>query len=314
MAIRAPFMFAGYWGGESYTLYSYTDAQLQGLGNATEFVVTSGNFQHYFNSQGAPESYYLQVYISQAVDLANRLYNMYGKKVWIGTPLVDEKVLPHNATVFGEVAKRMTYFVDNVMSAFGGLATFKARVNGIYMNSEYIFGTFTSISSHPQVSMFQTLSNYVAQFGLKMMWSPMWSTTSLENAAKVIRQTSIFDYALIQPGYYFDGASYNEKNCEVVRQDIATQQLWYVNPNVPILPSSAITSWKTVIGCQMEIDDNCLDSAYMARYNHYVSVFNTPITNYTKANANFGFYFGAPTASNTAGYNKAKSMVNQFFG
>lgn len=50
MAIRAPFLFAGYWGGESYTLYSYTDAQLQGLGSATEFVVTSGNFQYYFNS------------------------------------------------------------------------------------------------------------------------------------------------------------------------------------------------------------------------------------------------------------------------
>lgn len=242
---------------------------------------------------------------------------MYGKKVWIGTPLVDHHILGiDDASVYAEVATRMTYFVDNVMSAFGGLATFKARVNGIYVNSEFIFGDYTGnkkITDSPQVAMFQTLSNYVAQFGLKMMWSPAWNSDYLEMAAKVIRQTNIFDYALIQPGYYFDGAYYNEKNCETVRKDIATKQLWWVNGG-SILTAAQMTCWKTIIGCQMEIDDKCLDSAYMARYNQYVSVFNTSVPNYTKANANFGFYFGAPTASNAAGYNKAKSMVGQFFG
>ena len=53
MAIRAPFLYAGYfcWDKNSVmTEYSYTDAQLQGLGGATEFVVTSGNFQNYFDA------------------------------------------------------------------------------------------------------------------------------------------------------------------------------------------------------------------------------------------------------------------------
>mgnify|MGYP006922420520 CR=1 FL=1 len=45
-----------------------------GLGGATEFVVTSGNFQNYFDATGAPDSYYLQVYVDRAVKLANRLY------------------------------------------------------------------------------------------------------------------------------------------------------------------------------------------------------------------------------------------------
>ncbi|MDE6589276.1 MAG: DUF4855 domain-containing protein, partial [Oscillospiraceae bacterium] len=190
MAIRAPFLFAGFsCFDKNGTMkeYSYTDAQLQGLGGATEFVVTSGGFQNYFSKTGEPDSYYLQVYVDRAVKLANRLYNMYGKKVWIGTPMVGGKaVVPHEATAYAEVARRMTYFVDNVMTAFGGEATFKARVKGFYMSVEEVYDQFSSISTHPQVSMFQTVSNYVARFGMKMMWSPWWSTRQLENAAKVI--------------------------------------------------------------------------------------------------------------------------------
>lgn len=317
MAIRAPFLYAGYfcWDKNSTMKeYNYTDAQLQGLGGATEFVVTSGNFQNYFSATGEPDSYYLQVYVDRAVKLANRLYTMYGKQVWIGTPMVGlENVVPHTSTAYAEVARRMTYFVDNVMTAFGGEATFKARVKGFYMSVEEVYGTFSSISTHPQVSMFQTVSNYVARFGMKMMWSPWWSTRNLENAAQVIHRTNIFDYVFIQPGYYFKDESLNFKaNCEAIRTAIQTQKLCYQN-KLQIVPNAQITCTKAKIGCQMEIDSKCVAEPYRSRYQHYVDVFGASTGGYTKAGANFGFYFGCPEITSDTGYNAAKAEVSSFF-
>ena len=314
MAIRAPFLYAGYfcWDKNSVmTEYSYTDAQLQGLGGATEFVVTSGNFQNYFDATGAPDSYYLQVYVDRAVKLANRLYNMYGKKVWIGTPTVGlQNVVPHTATVYAEVARRMTYFVDNVMVAFGGEAVFKSRVKGFYMSVEEVYDTFSSISTHPQVSMFQTVSNYVARFGMQMMWSPWWGTRNLENAAQIIHRTNIFDYVFVQPNYYFrDKLPFNFKeNCEAVREAVRTQKLCYQN-KLQIIPNAQITCHRAKIGCQMEIDSNCVEAADRLRYQYYVDVFGGS----TKAGTNFGFYFGCPVSASDTGYNAAKAEVSSFF-
>lgn len=325
--IRAPFIYAGFHrSGEEYT---YTDAQISGLNNATEFVICSGSFENYFTEDGEPNvkehetKGYIQQYVEKAADMAQCLYTKYHKQVWIGTPVVGKNVTSKAA--FAEVGRRMTYFIDNITTQFGIIGLdFNTVVKGIYMSDESVIDEFTAsseVADSPQISMFQTVSNYAAKKGKKMLWSPHWGPVNLPRAACVIHRTNIFDYALIQPGYYFN-ATGADLTCESVRTAIAIQRVIYqidkqTHKVQPILHESSITCTKTVIGCQMEIDSNYnKDSAFKARYKVYTDVFDQSAGAYDKYNANFGFYFGCPEfdCTDDRDYNAAKAMVNDFFG
>lgn len=320
--IRAPFIYAGFHA--SGNEYTYTDAQISGLNNATEFVICSGNFNGYFTDAGEPSTEgtgpkgYIQQYVEKAADMAKRLYTKYGKQVWIGTPMVGSNV--KGKTAFEEVGRRMTYFIDNITTQFGIIGLdFNTVVKGIYMSDEGVIDEFTAssqVADSPQISMFQTVSNYAAKKGKKMLWSPYWSTANLTRAACVIHRTNIFDYAVIQPHYYFSPDYSAHLNCDALRTGIEIQRVVY-QTGQPILHESSITCTKTVIGCQMEIDSNYnKDSAFKARYKIYTDVFNQSAGAYDKYNANFGFYFGCPEfgCTDDPNYDVAKAMVNDFFG
>lgn len=329
---RAPFIYAGY----TYegTRYSYTDDQLSGLGNATEFVVHPGAFLGCFLNNGDLNGSYVEVCASAAADMTKRLYNMYHKPVWIGTPLVapptqsggSQYTVQHTKAVYEKITTHMTNFINNVSNKLNGLGlNFNTCVKGIYISDEGIFDTFgfsTSVDKHPQVKMFQAVSDFAAAKGKQMMWSPYWSTANLEKAAHVIHRTSIFDYALFQPGYYFrteNGAEPAAKwklNCEAIRTMIFKQRVCYQN-ETQILHDSNITCGRTKICCQMEIDQRYTDGSdpqFYNHYNHYEEVFGASVTGYTKAGADFGFYFNWPDPKYTAAaYNTIKSKVNTFF-
>lgn len=318
--IRAPFIFAGYF--DANTMYSYTDAQLSGLGNATEFVISSGSYQGYFDENGKPNSdNSIQNYVVAAANMAKRLYTMYGKQVWIGTPGVGLNV-EYEEGKFKEVGRQMTAFIDKIITQFGSIGlNFNTVVKGIYMHDETVRGAFdatTSVSSNWQISMFETVSNYAASKGKKMLWSPHWGSTNYVRAAYVIHRTNIFDYALIQPGYYFPQNTGCDHNCEILRTGIAMQRLCYLG-GIPILHETAITCTKTVIGCQMENDWRYgVYPDFQQRYQTYVNVFDQAYGAYDKYNANFGFYFGCPSLTDNpiedSGYDAAKAAVASFFG
>ena len=254
--------------------------------------------------------------------MARRLYNEYGKQVWIGTPLVGKNV-PNEKTQFEEVGRRMTYFIDNLIAEFSkyGLS-FDSLVKGIYMSDEEVLSALDASkdpTSDPQIKMFQTTANYAAGKGKKMLWSPYVGTDNLKRAAIVIHKTNIFDYALIQPQYYATG--YAPNMCQGLRTGIAIQRVTY-DTGAPILHESVITCTKTVIGCQMEINWRYeKEPIYQDRFETYKKVFNEPYAAYSKDTANFGFYFGRPPVGGmpnpngaaTTGYTVVKDIVNQFF-
>lgn len=325
--IRAPFIYAGFHReGEEYT---YTDAQLSGLNNATEFVICSGSFENYFTDDGEPNvkehetKGYIQQYVEKAADMAKRLYTKYHKQVWIGTPVVGKNV--KSKAAFEEVGRRMTYFINNITTQFGIIGLdFNTVVKGIYMSDEGVIDEFTAssqVANSPQISMFQTVSNYAASKGKKMLWSPYWGPVNLPRAACVIHRTNIFDYALIQPGYYFNPTG-ADLTCESVRTAIAIQRVIYqidkqTHKVQPILHESAITCTKTVIGCQMEIDRKYDGNpTIQEQYKLYETVFNQSAGAYDKYNANFGFYFQCPefNSTNDPAYNTVRNIVNKFFG
>jgi hypothetical protein len=325
---RAPFIYAGY----TYegTQYSYTNDQLSGLGNATEFVVHPGAFLGCFLNNGDLNGSYVAGCASAVADKTEQLYKKYRKPVWIGTPLVAPPTqsggslytVQHTEAVYEKITTHMINFINTVSDKLSGLGlNFNTCVKGIYISDEGIFDTFPSVDDHPQVKMFQAVSDYAAAKGKQMMWSPYWGTENLEKAAHVIHRTSIFDYALLQPGYYFrtengtEPAAKWKLNCEAIRAMIFKQRVCYQN-ETQILQDSQIICGRTKICCQMEIDQRYTDGSdpqFYNHYNHYEEVFGASVTGYTKASADFGFYFNWPDPKYTAdAYNRIKNKVNTF--
>lgn len=315
---RAPLIYAGHF--NAGTMYCYTDDQLQGLEGATEFVICSA-FNGCFTASGVPDSRgYLQNYEVAVADMAKRLYTMYGKQVWIGTPQVGTDV-PETKAVFEELGRQMTSFINDMISQFARVGlSFDTCVKGIYIADETVRGTFNASSTaadNYQISMFQTVANYAAAKGKKMLWAPHWGSENLIKAACVIHRTNIFDYALVQPSYYFPENTGCENNCEILRTGIAMQRLCYLG-GIPILHETAISSTKTVIGCVMENDWRYIYSDFQQRYQTYVNVFDQAYGAYDKYNTNFGFYFGCPSLTDNpiedSGYDAAKAAVASFIG
>lgn len=317
--IRAPLIYAGFF--SENQAYHYDDNQLKGLDNATEFVICSGVYNGYFTSNGQPNSEKIQQYVEAATQMVKKLNGFYSaKKFWIGTPHVGNNVIYEgNAgkSAFTNVGTHIKSFFDSITKCFSqeGLS-FSNCVKGIYMDREGIINPFNStiaISGNCEVNMFQTVANYVATKGKKMLWIPYWSDVNdIIKVACVAQRTNIFDYMLIQPGYYENA---NNKNCEAVRKAIAMQRVCYQN-QIPILHEEEITCRKTIIGCEMEIAPNYVsDVSAQERYQTYTTVFNQSYGAYSKYNADFAFYFGCPKIGTTVypGYDTVKKMVNTFF-
>lgn len=321
--IRAPLIYAGY--DAKGDMYKYTDEQLSGMENATEFVICSGVYDKYFTSDGTPAPDYIQNYVVAATSMAERLYTMYHKQVWIGTPVVGgEDVVPYTQSVFATVARHMTYFIDNIITQFRikGL-DFNDCVKGIYMSDEGVQGEFnasTDISENWEVSMFQTVANYAAAKGKKMLWIPYWGTENLKKVACVIHRTNIFDYALIQPHYYFDDRYAADLNCAAIRTAIAIQRVCYQGGRddgglgLPILHETSIICTKTVIGLEMEIDYRAVSNpTLMGRYESYEQEFDQTDGAYDKSSANMAFYLGSPQSTTDKDYTVVKNIMNNFF-
>lgn len=330
--VRAPFIFAGYF--EEGVKYCYTDAQLSGLGNATEFVINGGVYSGYFKDDGTPNEIAINDYAASAVDMVDRLYNMYGKQVWIGTPGVMYTI-KREKSAFDKVSNQIIAFINDVIVKLGEKnLNFNTVVKGIYMHDEKVLGNLSALEDpndtdvNPnkwQLEMFKNVSEYAAGLGKKMLWSPYGSTTNLKRVARVIHQTNIFDYVVIQPRYYFNSGDDYEPSCASLRRSIAMQRLCYFT-GIPILHESDISCYKTVIGCQMEIDWRYNAVGYeefKSRYETYATVFNGSYGAYDKYNTNFGFYFACPAATGiykpdqfemvNEGYDVVKAVVNNFF-
>lgn len=327
--IRAPFIFAGYSGYSGPDKYSYTDTQLDGLNNATEFVVCSGGYQEYFQENGVPNTQMIE-YMKAAVARAKSLYDKYHKQIWIGTPMIASPVkTAYNKyavplSSYDEIGRRMTYFVDNVITECRSVGLdFNTCVKGFYMAEETVHDSPTgryTVDGHPQIKMFQTMSTYVAGKGKKMLWSPHWSSDNLFRAGQIIHRTDIFDYVLMQPNYFFcennalDWQPNWNRNCEAIRNMVKKQRICYQLGTPAVLEKDIVCS-KTRIGCQMEIDRNYGTTSskgykYADLYKHYTDVFGATDGAFTKFGADFGFYLDCASAAN---FETLKAKANEFF-
>ena len=311
--------------GASYL--DYPDNALTALGGTTgkanEFVIAGGNYANYFNN--ATE---LNTFLNSVANLAVRVYNKTGKKVWLGLPRAPVPTSTMTLSQYQTYASKLRDCAATLRDKINGLSAnfLNNYVNGFCMNDEHVRNTpagaddqfgvtvnYNNLTAHPQIYMYDNVSKYVKNILSKqLIWCPYYGAgnvyaSTIKDIQYISNRTNIFNYVFIQPQYYFRGQNVNDAiglNLKAIRESMRLQRVVSRNASHQIVDNvSKGAGINTVIGCQMEIDSQYSQPAFAARYNDQKSIFETPLTNpshnppYSKANGDFSFYCGAYQAA-----------------
>ena len=209
--------------------------------------------------------------------------------IWLPLPTVDFKTLADNF----ETPYKL--YMDKLEELIGP-ADFDDYVRGFYWGTEAIVTGYTPFNvnspssnfGNQLVDLMDSIGTKVRSMGKQFLWCPYMAPTDDGNflrTGNVINRLDIFDYACIQPGYYFNSSAVN--NLYSVRDSAQDNVVYDYNGRAYGTKTS-----DTVIGVTMEIDDGVINAAENNRYWAYTQVF-TPI----KDSVPIAFY--ASDATNT---------------
>src|SRR5690606_15797959 len=128
------------------------------------------------------------------------------------------------------------------------------NIAGVYMNMESIYGTvnYSSLLGNSCIKLMNDLSFRVKNnLAKKFLWIPYYgygvnATTIIKNIGYVANQSTIFDYVLIQPHYYFDDTI--AANIDGLQSSVSNQGVRY-RDGVLVTPMLSTN----VIGAEMEM-------------------------------------------------------------
>ena len=251
---------------------AFTDADWQALANSplTDFIIIPKDASAY----GSGEAGYKSQLAPFMANVVNQLVSSKNSaKIWIGTPGLSSL----NYNLAASSLEPIYNYLDQVRSLVG-TTTWANNVGGIYMNMEAIYGTvnYSDLTTNPCIKLMSDLSARVhSNLKTKFLWIPYYGYGS--NPDEIIRRigfvankSTIFDYVVIQPHYYFD---------ETVGVNLAGVKHCIVNQAVSYRDGTVVTpkASKTVIGPEMELSwkivppNNYVD--FVGRYNGYVASF-----------------------------------------
>jgi hypothetical protein len=252
---------------------TFTDTDWQALGNSplTDFVIIPKEASTY----GSTEEGYKSQLAPFMVTVINKLLaNKSTAKIWIGTPGITSKNTQIASTSLNPIFNFLNYLRDQV-----GATTWSNNVAGIYMNMEAVYGTvdYSNLTATSCIKLMSDLSAKVHNnLNCKFLWIPYYGYGSdpaevIKRIGYVTNKSTIFDYVVIQPHYYFDGTV--ESNIAGVKNCISKQAVSYRDGTVVTSKAS-----KTVIGPEMELDWHVVPTnnytEYVTRYTQYVSAFD----------------------------------------
>lgn len=209
--------------------------------------------------------------------------------IWLPLPTVDFKTLADNF----ETPYKL--YMDKLEERIGP-TNFDDYVRGFYWGTEAIATVYTPFNANSPstnfgnqlVDLMDSIGTKARSMGKQFLWCPYMAPTNDGNflrTGNVINRLDIFDYACIQPGYYFNSSAVN--NLYSVRDSAQDNVVYDYNGRAYGTKTS-----DTVIGVTMEIDDGVINAAENNRYWAYTQVF-TPI----KDSVPIAFY--ASDATNT---------------
>jgi hypothetical protein len=157
----------------------------------------------------------------------------------------------------------------------------------------------------PLVRAQKAVSDYVHSLNKKFLWIPYYwgDSENIKKVGRIINRTSIFDYAILQPGYYFykSGRFYFPFN---TLKKMVSEQRCYDPNGTTISGGSKIST--TEIGIEMEVDSYIASaSSYLSRYNEYETAFRSFVGNRPLA------YYGGNTESLM--HNTVFSKIKNFY-
>ena len=314
------FLYTGYcgWYNPPYTdenaIYKpYTKAQLDKLGNANGFVLchAQASFQNYDTK-----------YIPYMIDtLKTILSSKPDAKVWLSTPATNFYIseLGHQVQDIPSQEQYRAY-LDDIKSAIIndsqlGKGVWRNNVAGMYYIDEDAFpiardnpaeqtflcdavdGVPRYFTGHWQeyespLGFVREMGKTTNRYGLKFLWSPLLDMAAYGTRIQQLFDADVFDYIIIQPSYYF---WYNDITGLQRLHDYITGQ-----------SIDNITSNKTQLGLQMEVDENATTSSTsQTKYNATVDCFKDIAGNYVCS-----YYAGA---SPVLDYDAVATSVNNFY-
>lgn len=225
-------------------------------------------------------------YVDAAVTVAQRLINADSAcKIWIGLP-------PMLVNCTTAAMRYNYYYHDYIINLFKTKMTNInkwSNVEGYYYAQEDLPQWYTKFNINASNNYFDNvvvqnieyISGIVKNLGKKFLWIPYYRDDSSELSTRIgyiINQRNFFDYAILQPSYYFD-SSVGASNVTLIKNCVSQQKC--LSSSGAVIGSTKTSS--TEIGGEMEIDEKIkTNSAYLNRYNTYVSNFSTFITDSDK--------------------------------
>lgn len=193
------------------------------------------------------------------------------------------------------------------------------RDEGFYYGHEDVPQWYTKFTpsavstdfDNPVVKNMKYISGIVKGAEKKMLWIPYYNNGNAipgteeipTRIGNIINKTNYFNYAILQPSYY-SNSSYGSTNLTLIKNCVDSQTC--KDAFGTIMGGSKTSS--TEIGAEMEIDDKISNSAYLGRYNEYVSKFGTYISGSPKRITAF-YADGVSTLIGITGvYNRVKNF------
>ncbi|PEI83389.1 hypothetical protein [Bacillus toyonensis] len=222
-------------------------------------------------------------------------------KVWYATPgrtYSYTSSTDWDATTFNNWLSKVKTAVINDPDL--GQTFWDYNVNGVYVNIENVYfdnNTYTgdywsklktNMDNNKSVKLFTSLSNYTkGTLKKQIIWAPYYVSNDehqLKRLAYVINK-GIFDFALLQPSYYFYSTS--KAGLTGVYNSVKNGTVSWAGITSPILPSAYINK-TTTIGIDMEIDDQIKQPTYLSRYKEYEGQYREFLNKYP-----FTYYSGS---------------------
>ncbi len=251
---------------------SFTDADWQALAASplTDFIIIPKDASTYGSNEAGYKSQlgtFMIKVINQLVSRKNTA------KIWIGTPGISSLNYTIASSNLDPIYNYLSYVRDQI-----GSTAWNNNIGGVYLNMEAVYGTvdYGNLTSNSCIKLMSELSTKIHNnLNTKFLWIPYYGYGSdpaeiIKRIGYVANRSTIFDYVVIQPHYYFDGSI--ATNLTGVKYCVSKQSVSY-RDGLEVTPKLS----KTIIGAEMELDwhivppNNYTDQ--LNRYNNYVANF-----------------------------------------
>lgn len=163
-------------------------------------------------------------------------------RVWLPFPNV------YFPSLAGEYEAPFTLYVNALREVLGEV--WETNIRGFYWGTESAAGYYAPTaadSERPLPKLAESMDALLSGYSKQFLWIPVMGDTE----AEIVNGTDIFDFALFQPGYYFNPGMEYYKNLARVKKSVRE------------------ASGTTAVGYLMEIDSGVTTKEYNDRYWEY---------------------------------------------